>query len=274
MADVQSTGASKPCNGFECLTVDDVDTNLESVFNYFGNNVTKLMIYVGRYMDQRPNFGANAVQSKQSGSLYGDLRFWRGGVSGREFLKSVESGSLQEEKEIALKEAELSEMQTIRRRASVIGLKEKITKERITSGRKTTNAEETNIIVQEAIKLAKQEEEEEAQLGFEDSKEDEELPEEEKNWKYLPYVAVSGSEVDEALAEQLNIYEIDVDIKRLSKKRKKKGKTKDIYRIKDKKYIVRYIHGVLLSRELTGGKSTFEELIPLLRKVAGIPGSS
>merc|ERR1719445_3049218 len=45
-------------------------------------------------MDQRPNFGANAVQSKQSGSLYGDLRFWRGGVSGREFLKSVESGSL------------------------------------------------------------------------------------------------------------------------------------------------------------------------------------
>merc|ERR1712228_1134586 len=111
------------------------------------------------------------------------------------------------EKEIALKQAELSEMQMIRRRASVIGLQEKILKER-----------------------AAQEDEEEDAMGlvglFGEDDEDCELPEEEKNWQYLPYNAMAGNEVDEALAEQLNIWEIDVNIRRLKNKRKgrKKGK--------------------------------------------------
>merc|ERR1712038_1379806 len=216
---------------------EDVDTHLEGVFNYFDNNTTKLMIYIGRYMDQRPNFGANAVQNKQDGPLYSDFRFWRGGFTGRDFLNSVKSGSLggdknqdeeAKEKEIALKQAELSEMQMIRRRASVIGLQEKILKERAASGRKTSNAQETSLIVNEALKLAAQEDEDE----------DCELPEEEKNWKYLPYNAMAGNEVDEALAEQLNIWEIDVNIRRLKNKRKgrKKGKAskmKDIYKVND-----------------------------------------
>merc|ERR1719422_2919379 len=86
-------------------------------------------------MDQRPNFGANAVQSKQDGPLYSDFRFWRGGFTGRDFLNSVKSGSIgsdkkdqdeeSKQKEITLKQSELSEMQMIRRRASVIGLQEK-----------------------------------------------------------------------------------------------------------------------------------------------------
>jgi len=277
-------------NAFECLTMEDVDTHLEGVFNYFDNNTTKLMIYIGRYMDQRPNFGANAVQSKQDGPLYSDFRFWRGGFTGRDFLNSVKSGSLggdkdqdeeAKEKAIALKQAELCEMQMIRRRASVIGLQEKILKERAAAGRKTSNAQETSLIVSEALKLAKQEDEEEDAMGlvglFGEDDEDAELPEEEKNWKYLPYNAMSGNEVDEALAEQLNIWEIDVNIRRLKNKRKgrKKGKAskmKDIYKVNDKKYIVRFIHGVLLARELnTGSKTSFQELIPLLRKVAGMP---
>merc|ERR1712173_125437 len=132
-----------------------------------------------------------------------------------------------------------------------------------------------------ALKLAKQEEEEEDAMGlialFGDE-DDEELPDEEKNWKYLPYNAMVGNAVDEALAEQLNIWEIDVNIKRLSRRRKKKNrnvKMKDIYRVNDTKYIVRYIHGVLLCRPLNSGdkKSTFEELIPLLRKLAGMPAA-
>merc|ERR1712233_241834 len=207
-------------NPFECLTMEDVDTRLESIFSYFDNNTTKLMIYVGRYMDQRPNFGANASQSKQGGDLFSDFRFWRGGFSGRDFLSSVKSGTLTEgkdqtddtkEKDRARKEAELAQMQMIRRRASVLGLQAKLTNE---SGRRLSSVEKTAAIVAEAQKLAKEE------------------------------------DVDEALAEQLNIWEIDVDIKKLKNKSKKrghrKGKVKDIYRVQNKKYVVRFIHGVLL----------------------------
>merc|ERR1711881_467195 len=131
------------------------------------------------------------------------------------------------QKEITLKQSELSEMQMIRRRASVVGLQEKIKKERAASGRKTTNAEETNLIVQEALKLAKQEEEEEDAMGLIalfGEEDEEEIPDEEKSWKYLPYNAMVGNAVDEALAEQLNIWEIDVNIKRLSRRRKKKNR--------------------------------------------------
>merc|ERR1712083_1261374 len=155
-------------------------------------------------------------------------------------------------------------------------------KERAASGRKTSNAQETSLIVSEALKLAAQEDEEEDAMGlvglFGEDDEDCELPEEEKNWQYLPYNAMAGNEVDEALAEQLNIWEIDVNIRRLNRRRKKKNrnvKMKDIYRVNDTKYIVRFIHGVLLCRPLNSGdkKSTFEELIPLLRKLAGMPAT-
>jgi len=282
MAGAETTGAYNP---FECLTMEDVDSRLENIFNYFDNNTTKLMIYVGRYMDQRPNFGADASQNKQGEDLFSDFRFWRGGFSGRDFLSSVKSGTLTEGKEQseaakeaarARKEAELSKMQMIRRRASVLGLQAKLTNE---SGRRLSSVEKTAAIVAEAQKLAKEEDEEEEMLGLAGLFE-EELPEEEKSWKYLPYNPQSDDPVDEALAEQLNIWEIDVDIRKLRNKSKKrghrKGKVKDIYRVQNKKYVVRFIHGVLLCKELnsSGEKKGFQELIPLLRKVAGMTPAS
>jgi len=264
-------------NAFECMTMEDVDTRLEGIFNYFDNNTTKLLIYVGRYMDQRPNFGANASQNKQEGPLYSDFRFWRGGFMGRDFLSSVKSGTLAEGKEPdeenkgkirERKEADLDQMQTIRRRASILALKEKLSTE---SGRRLSSVEKTCAIVEEAKKLARLEDEEEEELGlallFA-----EELDEEEKAWNYLPYNPISGNAADEALAEQLNIWEIDVNIRRMkNKKKKKKGKTKNIYKVKGKKYIVRYIHGLLLCKEIGGKSKTFQELIPLLREIAGMP---
>jgi len=273
-------------NAFDCLTMEDVDTRLEGVFNYFDNNTTKLLIYIGRYMDQRPNFGANAAQNKQGGPLYSDFRFWRGGFMGRDFLSAVKSGSLTEgkdqdeeakEKETLRKEADLAQMQMIRRRASILGLQEKLTNE---SGRRLSSVEKTAAVIEEAKKLAMQEDEEEELLGLAELFE-EDLPEEEKNWKYLPYNPMANNEVDEALAEQLNIWEIDVNIKRLKNKRKKKkgkkAKIKDIYKVNSTKYVVRFIHGVLLCKELNppkGGKSKgFHELIPLLRQIAGMPAA-
>jgi len=145
-------------NAFECLTMEDVDTKLEGVFNYFDNNTTKLLIYIGRYMDQLPNFGANASQNKQEGPLYSDFRFWRGGFMGRDFLSSVKSGKLAEGKEPdeenkerirERKEADLEQMQIIRRRASILGLQKKLTNE---SGRRLSSVEKTAAIIEEAKK--------------------------------------------------------------------------------------------------------------------------
>jgi hypothetical protein len=263
----------------ECLTLEDVDMRLEGILNYFDNNTTKLLIYIGRYMDQRPYFGNNAA-AKQSG----DFQFWRGGF-GSNFLTSVQTGALEgqdkektpEEKKRERERAEqqLSEMQNIRRRASILGLQKKLAGE---SGRRLSNVEKTNLVVEEAIKLAAQEDDEEASLGLDDLI-TEELPEEEKSWKYLPYNPIPNDEVDEALAEQLNIWEIDVNIKRLKGKNKKKQakkgkKNKIIYKVGKKKYIVRFIHGVLLCKQLNEKNSAFQELIPLLRKVAGMPEKS
>merc|ERR1712177_198240 len=119
------------------------------------------------------------------------------------------------------KEAELSQMQMIRRRASVLGLQAKLTTD---SGRRLSSVEKTAAIVAEAQKLAKEEDEEEEMMGLAGLFE-EELPEEEKGWKHLPYNPVANNPVDEALAEQLNIWEIDVDIRRLkNKSKKRKGK--------------------------------------------------
>jgi hypothetical protein len=84
-------------------------------------------------------------------------------------------------------------------------------------------------------------------------------------------------EVDEALAEQTHIYEIDVNIKRIvNKKGKKKKKNKIINRQEDGKYAVRYIHNVLLVKhtvDVKGSKkktTKWVELIPMLRELAGM----
>lgn len=164
-------------------------------------------------------------------------------------------------------------MQLVRRRASILSLKKKLTSE---NGRRLSSVEKSAAILEEAKKLAKQEDAEEEDLGL-SALFEEDLPEEEKNWQYLPYCPMADNEVDEALAEQLNIWEIDVNIKRLRNKRKKKKgrsvKIKDIYRVESTKYVVRYIHGVLLCKELNKKGKGFQELIPLLRKVAGMPAA-
>jgi len=259
----------------ECLTLEDVDMRLEGILNYFDNNTTKLLIYIGRYMDQRPYFGANASQNKQGFSFFSS-----------NFLTSVQTGALddvkekteeEKRKERERNEQQLAEMQNIRRRANIIGLQKKLVGEK---GRRLSNVEKTTLVVKEAIKLAAQEETEEQSMGLTENF-TEELPEEEKSWKYLPYNPIPNDEVDEALGEQLNIWEIDVNIKRLKGKNKKKQakkgkKNKIVYRVGKKRYIVRFIHGVLLCKEI--GKDTkakgFQELIPLLRKVAGMPEKS
>jgi len=81
-------------------------------------------------------------------------------------------------------------------------------------------------------------------------------------FEFLPYVPFPRDAMDEALAEQLNIYEIDINIRRIIAK---SGRV--IYRFGGKRHIVRYIHGVLLVKE----GNVWMELMPVLRKLAGKP---
>jgi len=81
-------------------------------------------------------------------------------------------------------------------------------------------------------------------------------------YEYLPYIPYPGDLMDEALADSLNTYEIDINIKRLVTRN-----NNVVYRYGGKRHLVRYIHGVLLVLE----KKEWCELLPILRKLAGLP---
>lgn len=261
---------------FECLTLDDVDTRFEQVLGYFDNNVTKLLIYVGRYLGQRPISSALFKQHKQSSAQhYNDFQFWRAGFFGNE-----ECPGMNEQEKKALEEAQEDQaqqdmlaMQELRRRSHAVGLQKKMKSE---EGRRLSQVEKNAYVVDAAVELAKQEEQEDQELGI-GKLFDQDEEEEQKKWKHLPYIAIAGDEVDEALAEQVNIYEIDVNIKRIVQKGKKKKKNKILYKINKKKYAVRYIHNVLLVKQTVADKkdpkkksTKWVELIPMLRELAGM----
>lgn len=79
-------------------------------------------------------------------------------------------------------------------------------------------------------------------------------------FEYLPYVSHPGDTLDEALGEQLNTFEIDINIKRIITKSERV-----VYRYGGSRHLVRYIHGVLLVKE----NGIWTELVPELRKLAG-----
>jgi len=80
-------------------------------------------------------------------------------------------------------------------------------------------------------------------------------------YEFLPYEPFPGDVLDENLADQLNTFEIDINIKRLVAK---SGKV--IYRFGGKRHLVRFIHGILLVKR---EKEGWVELIPVLRKLCG-----
>jgi len=92
-----------------------------------------------------------------------------------------------------------------------------------------------------------------------DEEEDPELAEIDK-FEFLPYIPFPADQMDEAIADLLNVQEIDINIKRLTSKG---GKV--VYRYGGQRHLVRYIHGVLLVKE----NGEWTELAPILQKLAG-----
>lgn len=96
----------------------------------------------------------------------------------------------------------------------------------------------------------------------EDEKDIDEEWEDIDKFAFLPYIPHPGDAMDEALSEALNTFEIDINIKRIVC-----NSGKVVYRYGGTRHLVRYIHGVLLVRE----NKVWCELLPILRKLAGVP---
>lgn len=151
---------------------------------------------------------------------------------------------------------DLIQAQQARRRASLANIQKVVKSE---DGRKMSNVEKQVFIVDEAIRLAEEEEEEEQALYagissmFQEDDPEEEDEEKNVNWEHLPYVPVPDDPIDEALAIQLNTFEIDIEVKRLpstgGKKARRSRAKKVFYRIEGVLYHVRMIHGVLLLKQ-------------------------
>jgi len=78
---------------------------------------------------------------------------------------------------------------------------------------------------------------------------------------FLPYIPFPGDALDEGLADALNTFEIDINIKRVVAK---SGNV--VYRYGGKRHLVKFIHGVILVKE----NGVWTELVPILRKLVGM----
>jgi len=239
--------------------VGEVNQSIGDILEYFDNDSTRFTVFLSRFLDK--NYSLYYTPTEEEKAREAEKEKANAGPK-----VAIDTGDGKKE-EVTL--ADAGKAQKMRRRASQAAVSAHLASQ---TGRRLSKLEKDLYVVDKAIELANQEEDEDEKLG--NKIEVEEEPAKEKNWKYLPYVPVEGNECDELLAEQLNIFEIDVKIRpiQLKKKKKKRGKkskedNRIFYRIQGKKKRVKVIHGVLLVRE----KKTWVNLTPYLRKLAGLP---
>jgi len=240
-------------------TVADVNQSISDILEYFDNDSTRFTVFFSRFLDK--NYSLYYKKTEEEKAKEAEKA---AAAAGPKVTVTTDGKS----KEVSTP-SDLAKAQKMRRRASKAAVSKHLQSD---GGRRLSNLEKGLYVVDKAIELANQEEQEDTKLGLKDDEVEEVVKD--KNWKYLPYEPVVGDAVDELLAEQLNIFEIDIDIRplQLKKKKKKRGKgvkdsKKIFYRIQGKKRRIRCIHGVLLVKE----KDQWVELIPKLRKLAGLP---
>lgn len=240
-------------------TVAEVNQSVGDILEYFDNDSTRFTVFLSRFLDK--NYSLYYTPTEEEKAKEAEKEKAKSGPK-------VTVTSDGKSKEVSTS-SELRTAQKMRRRASQVAVSAHLASD---SGRRLSALEKGLFVVNKAVELANKEENEDTELGVEveEDKEEQQVPD--KNWKFLPYEPVNGDPVDELLAEQLNVFEIDVDIRplQLKKKKKKRGKDKGgkkiFYRVQGKKKRVRCIHGVLLLKE----KSDWVELIPKLRALAGM----
>jgi len=223
----------------------NANQSISDILDFFGNDITRYAAFLSRFLDKNYNkyFAATAGKEKKE-------------EKEEEKVSPITVTDEKGKKTDIESSKDLIQAQQARRRASLANIQKVVKSE---DGRKMSNVEKQVFIVDEAIRLAEEEEEEEQALYagissmFQEDDPEEEDEEKNVNWEHLPYVPVPDDPIDEALAIQLNTFEIDIEVKRLpstgGKKARRSRAKKVFYRIEGVLYHVRMIHGVLLLKQ-------------------------
>lgn len=281
-------------------TKSEATKAVDNLMEFFDHDVNKLLSFAGSHMKNRkPIDGLQlaAISQDQAGGIFGlfsnlfgalnDVAgdWWNqdfGGVgdffgydnqaelaayerSMEEILAEIEAFELDHAKSESLKvEAEMTYMQETRRRESMMLLNKRLSSA-TPDGRRLSRMDAKNIILESAMEIAAQEEQEDVVLQ-EDVEEDDEEPEP-ADFLYLPYIAIEGDLVDEAIAACVNNRDIDLHISRpdASKKKSKKTANKRNYKVCGQTYNVRCIHGLLIAK--LEDSSKWDEFAPVLEQL-------
>lgn len=247
----------------------DVDDSLERVLTYFRGDVKQLTVHFSRFLDTRRALWAKGAAQPAPAA------------AGNEEMKIQVQPPDGQQKAVENQSSDLVTMQALRRRSSGMVLLGNL---KGNDGRKMSTVEKEGKVVEAAVQLAALEDQEDKAAGLDLEVVEDDAQRLQKQFNFLPYRPVPNDPIDLALADQLNIFELDVDIKRSSVPKKKGAKShKAIYRIQGRRVYVRYIHGVLLFKDEPKGdqggdhlapqwrddKTGWTPLIPALRELTG-----
>merc|ERR1712165_428700 len=157
--------------------VGEVNQSIGDILEYFDNDSTRFTVFLSRFLDK--NYSLYYTPTEEEKAREAEKEKAKAGPK-----VAVEINGKKKE----VSKAELAKAQKMRRRASQAEVSSHFSS---TEGRRMGKLEQNLYVVEKAIALANTEEKEDA-------------------WKHLPYIPVQGDEYDELLAEQLNIYEIDI----------------------------------------------------------------
>lgn len=199
-------------------TREEASDTLDGVLDYFDGDSAKLLIFLGQYL--------SGARGEPMGGLVGNPA-----AAAVAPEADVPAGSEDE-----LMAAEMIELQNQRRKMNLAQVQKRVSQVD-PSGRRLSQMEQQQIILESALEIAEQEEQEDVVLEEEaPPAEDEDDVEASIEYKFLPYVPMPRDEVDVAVAEYVNLNKLDILITRkfTKKDKKKKGskaKNKNMKRV-------------------------------------------
>lgn len=238
-------------------TREEASETLDGVLDYFDGDSAKLLIFLGQYLA--------GARGEPMGGLVGNPAAAAAAAPDAE----VPVGS-----EDDLMAAEMIELQNQRRKMNLAQVQKRVSQVD-PSGRRLSQMEQQQIILESALEIAEQEEQEDVVLEEEaPPAEDEDDIEASIEYKFLPYVPMPRDEVDVAVAEYVNLNKLDILITRkfTKKDKKKKGSKsknknmKRVYKLGKKSYTVRYVHQILICRDANNPDATWEEFGQILER--------
>lgn len=238
---------------------------LDSLMDFFDHDVNKLLLFAGpQFKNRKPKGQETNVMQFLDEQVEGEdgeftsFNWWKDdyGIAGDlEDLEDLERSV----------EEEMTFMQMQRRRESMLTLQKRMSTAD-PAGRRMSRLEAKDALIEAAMEIAAQEEQEDEVMEAEEAAlEEEEEPEPEPDFKYLPYIPIDGDTVDIAVAGIVNSGDLDVLIVRPDGFGKKKKANKRVYKVCGVTYTVRCIHGMLIAKE--DGSSKWDEFGPVLEKV-------